>query len=188
MTAGAASALHRPAHIFRKLPYQYMPGDHPYIYYMCQAVARPTFGVLTMRYADGSSYAQYIESGKNVGGSFEPSDSESDKRQVRALTISVRVAWTRTNSELIEIGMYAAGFENPHPDREIESIHFHAGVGASVWMILAATLSSGPVFFAPYDDLSTGIPDGWSASVLYALIEGLAGDGPMRMLFSAARA
>ncbi len=134
----------------------------------------PTFGVLTMRYADGSSYAQYIESGKNIGGSFEPSDSKYDSAGPRTQD-TLRVAWTRTNSELIEIGMYAAGFENPHPDREIESIHFHAGVGASVWMILAATLSSGPVFFAPYDDLSTGIPDGWSASVLYALIEGLAG-------------
>ena len=32
-----------------------------------------------------------------------------------------------------------------------------------------------PVFFAPYDDLSTGIPDGWNGSVLYALFEGLAG-------------
>jgi hypothetical protein len=42
-------------------------------------------------------------------------------------------------------------------------------------MILAATLSSAPVFFPPYDDHSTGIPDGWSASVIYALIEGLAG-------------
>ena len=86
----------------------------------------------------------------------------------------MRVAWTRTNSELIEIGMYAAGFENPHPDREIESIHFHAGVGASVWMILAATLSSGPYSLLHWMILE-GIPDGWSASVLYALIEGLAG-------------
>jgi len=42
-------------------------------------------------------------------------------------------------------------------------------------MILAATLSNSPVFFAPYDDLSSGIPDGWSAAVAYATIEGLAG-------------
>jgi hypothetical protein len=42
-------------------------------------------------------------------------------------------------------------------------------------LILALTLSSVPVFFAPYDDLSTGIPDGWTGSVLFALFEGLAG-------------
>lgn len=133
-----------------------------------------TVGVLTMRYTDGSSYAQYIESRKNIGGSFEPTDSKYDTAGPRTQD-ALRVAWTRTNKDLVEIGIYAAGFENPHPDREIESIHFQAGVDGSVWMILAATLSSSAVFFAPYDDLSTGIPDGWSASVMYALIEGLAG-------------
>ena len=133
-----------------------------------------TVGVLTMSYADGSSYAQYIDSGKNIGGSFEPKDSKDDTAGPRTKD-TLRVAWTRTTKDLVEVGIYAAGFENPHPDREIESIHFQAGVGGVVWMILAATLSSSPVFFAPYDDLSTGIPDGWSASVMYALIEGLAG-------------
>lgn len=41
--------------------------------------------------------------------------------------------------------------------------------------MLAVTFSSAPVFFAPYDELSTGIPDGWSGSVIHALVEGLAG-------------
>lgn len=133
-----------------------------------------TVGILTIRYADGSSYAEYIELGKNIGGYFEPKDSRYNTAGPRTKD-TLRVAWTRTCKDMVEIGIYAAGFENPHPDREIESIHFQSGIGSDVWMILAATLSSSPVFFTPYDDLSTGIPDGWSASVIAALIEGLAG-------------
>jgi hypothetical protein len=49
------------------------------------------------------------------------------------------------------------------------------GSARSRWLIIAVTLSSAPVFFAPYDDLSTGIPDGWTGSIVYALVEGLAG-------------
>jgi len=133
-----------------------------------------TVGVLTMRYADGSSFAQYIQSGKNVGGCVEPKDSKYNTAGPRNRD-TLRVAWTRTSKDMLEVGVYAVGFENPHPGREIQSLHFQAGVGGSVWMVLAATLSSSPVFFAPYDDLSTGIPDGWSAAVMYALVEGLAG-------------
>jgi hypothetical protein len=133
-----------------------------------------TVGILTMHYTDGSSYAQYIESGKNVGGPFEPRDSKYNTAGPRTKD-TLRVAWTRTSKEMLEIGIYAVGFENPHPERDIQSIQFQAGVGGSVWMVLAATLSSSPVFFAPYDDLSSGIPDGWSAAVMYALVEGLAG-------------
>ena len=74
-----------------------------------------------------------------------------------------------------EGGVYATGINNPHPEREIASLELSAGGASSKWLILAVTLSSAPVFFAPYDDLSTGIPDGWNGSVLYALFEGLAG-------------
>jgi hypothetical protein len=133
-----------------------------------------TVGILTIRYADGSSYAEYIESGTNIGGCFEPTDSRYDTAGPRTRD-TLRIAWTRTNKDRLQIGIYAAGIANPHPDREIESIQFESGIGSAVWMILAATLSSSPVFFAPYDDLSTGIPDGWSASVIAAVIEGLAG-------------
>lgn len=148
-------------------------GASIYLLHVASAKER-TVGVLTIRYADGSSYGQYIESGKNIGHSFEPEDSRYNTSGPRN-SDTLRVAWTRTNKDLLEIGIYAAGFENPHPDREIESIQLQSGIGADIWMVLAATLSSSPVFFAPYDDLSSGIPDGWSASVIAALVEGLAG-------------
>jgi len=53
--------------------------------------------------------------------------------------------------------------------------------------VLAATLCSTPVFFVPYDDLSTGIPDGWNAAVAYALLEGLAGVEDSGTAFSRTR-
>lgn len=145
-----------------------------------------TAGILTMRYSDGSSYAEYLEMGKNIGGSFEPKDSRYDTAGPRNKD-TLRVAWTRTSKDLLEVGIYAVGFENPHPDREIDCIQFQAGVGGSTWIILAATLSSAPVFFPPYDNLSTGIPDGWSASVIYALIEGLAGVVDEDVVFESTR-
>jgi hypothetical protein len=76
---------------------------------------------------------------------------------------------------MVNLGVYAAGFTNPHPDREVESLVLTAGIGNSKWIVLAATRSDTPVFFAPYDDLSSGIPDGWNAGIAWAILEGLAG-------------
>lgn len=134
-----------------------------------------TVGTLTMHYADGTSYSEYVELEKNVGSWWEPHDSKYKRAGPRTHD-RLRVAWHRASGDLPDQGVYAAGFDNPHPDREIASLEFVAGVGNSKWMVLAVTLSNAPVFFAPYDDLSTGIPDGWgAAAVLYALMEGLAG-------------
>jgi hypothetical protein len=131
-------------------------------------------GTLTIRYADGSSHSEYVEVGKNVGSWWEPHDSQYDRAGPR-VTDTMRIAWHEASLGLVEVGVYASGFNNPHPDREIASLEFEAGIGDSKWMVLATTLCDAPVFFAPYDDLSSGIPDGWSAAVIYALVEGLAG-------------
>jgi hypothetical protein len=80
--------------------------------------------------------------------------------------------------------VYATGINNPHPEREISALELSAGGAGTKWLILAVSLSSTPVFFAPYDDLSTGIPDGWNGSVLYALFEGLAGIKDQGVAFS----
>jgi hypothetical protein len=64
---------------------------------------------------------------------------------------------------------------NQHPEKEIASLGFDVGSARTRWLVLAVKLSSAPVFFAPYDDLSTGIPDGWNGSIIYALVEALAG-------------
>src|SRR6202034_38250 len=63
---------------------------------------------------------------------------------------------------------------NPYPEKEIASLEFDMGSARTRWLVLAVKLSSAPVLFAPYDDLSTGIPNGWNGSIIYALVEGLA--------------
>jgi len=134
----------------------------------------PTVGTLTFHYADGSEHTEYVQQGKNIGSWWEPRDSKY-KREGPRVSDSYRIAWQESQRAMVNIGVYAAGFNNPHPDRDIESITLHSGVGNSKWMVLAATLSDAPVFFAPYDDLSTGIPDGWNAGIAWAILEGLAG-------------
>ncbi|MGO9336970.1 MAG: hypothetical protein ACLPY1_05620 [Terracidiphilus sp.] len=126
--------------------------------------------VLTLRYADGTSYLQDVD-GHSWGF---PTDTKYAKDGPRTMD-TYRVAWKMSTTDEREAGVYATGIENPHPEREIASLEFSVGGAKSKWLILAVTLSSAAVFFAPYDDLSTGIPDGWTGSVINALLEGLAG-------------
>ena len=133
-----------------------------------------TVGVLTFHYADSTFYSEYLENGKNVGSWWEPRDSKYNREGPRTAD-RLRVAWQAPVGGAPDKGLYAAGFNNPHPDREIASIEFAAGIGDSKWMILAATLSDSPYYFTPYDDLSSGIPDGWNAVFASTMLEGLAG-------------
>ena len=144
--------------------------------YLLHAAAGPehTVGMITMHYADGTFYSEYIEEGKNVGSWWEPHDAQYTREGPRTHD-RLRIAWQTASRGFPAVGVYAAGFNNPHPDREIASLEFVPGIGKGKWMVLACTLSDAPVFFAPYDALSSGIPDGWSAAIIYALVEGLAG-------------
>jgi hypothetical protein len=126
--------------------------------------------MLTFQYSDGTSHVTNVAA---HSWAF-PTDSLYAKAGPRTLD-TYRVAWKKRMPDDWEGGVYATGINNPHPEREIAALQFSAGGAGSKWLVLAVTLSDAPVFFAPYDDLSTGIPDGWNGSVLYALLEGLAG-------------
>lgn len=145
-------------------------------FYLLHAASGPqaTVGTLTIRYSDGSEHSEYVQQGKNIGSYWEPRDSKYNREGPR-FADTYRVAWQESRAAMVNLGVYAAGFNNPHPDREIESVALTAGLGNSKWIVLAATRSDAPVFFAPYDDLSSGIPDGWNAGIAWAILEGLAG-------------
>jgi len=125
---------------------------------------------LTFHYADGKSHAQNVQS----HGWFFPADTQYSRSGPRTRD-TYRVAWKWTTPDKLALGVYATGVDNPHPEREIASLDFSADGSSGRWLVLGVTLSTVPVFFAPWDDLSTGIPDGWAGSVIYALVEGLAG-------------
>jgi hypothetical protein len=135
--------------------------------------------MLTFHYADGSFH---IEDVVTHSWAF-PSDARYAREGPRTED-TYRVAWKKTTSDDQEVGVYVTGVNNPHSDREIASIELNAGGAKSRWLVLAATLSSAPVYFVPYDDLSTGIPDGWNGSLLFALFEGLAGIKDLGSAFS----
>jgi len=150
------------------------------IYLLNAADGRAASGMLlTLHYADGTSYSADVE-----GRSWAfPTDTKYKMEGPRTED-TYRVAWKKSTPDEQEAGVYATGIENPHPERKIASLEFSVGGARSRWLILAVTLSSAPVFFAPYDDLSTGIPDGWTGSVIHALLEGLAGVKDRGIAFS----
>ena len=140
--------------------------------YLLNAADANTSGgtMLTFHYSDGTRALVDV-----VTHSWTfPSDTRYARSGPRTED-TYRVAWSKRTTDAQQAGVYVTGVENPHPEREIASLELSAGGAKSRWLILAVTLSSAPVFFAPWDDLSTGIPDGWNGSVLYALFEGLAG-------------
>ena len=149
------------------------------IYLLNAANGRTASLVATLHYADGTSHSLDVD-----GHSWAfPTDSKYAKEGPRTEDI-YRVAWKKSTPDEQEFGVYATGINNPQPEKEIASIECSVAGANGKWLILAVTLSSAPVFFAPYDDLSTGIPDGWNGSVLYALFEGLAGIKDLGSAFS----
>jgi hypothetical protein len=140
------------------------------VYLLNAADGRAENLLFTLHYADGTSHSQDVE---GHTWSF-PTDTRYKMEGPRTED-TFRVAWKKSTPDEQEYGVYATGVNNPYPEREITSLELSVCGARSKWLVLAVTLSSAPVFFAPYDDLSTGIPDGWTGSVIYALLEGLAG-------------
>jgi hypothetical protein len=134
---------------------------------------------LTFHYADGS--AQTLDVAGHTW--FAPADTRYSKDGPRTRD-TYRVAWSKATDDQISLGVYATGVANPHPERQIASLEFSAASEQCKWMIAAVSLCDAPVFFAPYDDLSTGIPDGWAGSVMQAVIEGLGGINDQGAAFS----
>jgi hypothetical protein len=128
-------------------------------------------GTIRLRYADGQVHTQYVLHNQQIGPWWMPSDPPHDAHHMP----TCKVAWRGANAKFKNVGVYAYGLDNPHPDKEIAEVVLEASMNGSFWAVLAITLCDKPVFFMP-SDVSYGIPDNWgAAAVVYALIEGLAG-------------
>jgi len=126
-------------------------------------------GSVTLQYADGTSFTDYIASGK-IGGWWMPQDPPRNKKMPVC-----KVAWRGGNKVFHNVGVFVYGLNNPHPEKVIKTIDFEGVKNTTKWFILGVTLSDAPVFFDP-GAVSFGIPDNWgAAAVMYALVEGLAG-------------
>ena len=150
------------------------------VYLLNTSQAQSTTGQsLTFHYSDGSMQVLDVD-GYTW---FNPADTRYNKEGPRTRD-TYRLAWTKTTEDEVTLGVYANGVANPHPERQIASLEFTANSEQCKWMIAAVSLCDAPVFFAPYDDLSKGIPDGWAGSVTQAVIEGLGGINDKGAAFS----
>lgn len=136
-------------------------------------------GEFEVRYQDGTSLVKPIQQGAQVGGWFMPMKGPS--RYAAQVPRGpqgwpeYQLAWNGPNRTYQSVGVFVWGWNNPHPDKPIESLVFRAPCTNAQWWIPAVTVSDAPVWFPP-SDLSYGIPDAWgSAAVVTALLEGLVG-------------
>lgn len=136
------------------------------IYFLHTMAGGTLAGWITLHYADGTSFTEYVLRGSNIQGFWQPTATSNDK---------ARVAWYGNNKLTQNVGVMVYGLDNPHPQREIERITCTSSEDGSFWAIFGITLSDQAVYFPP-SPISHGIPDNWGvAAVVYALIEGLVG-------------
>jgi len=141
------------------------------VYFLHTAGGDTLTGAFEVQYADGSAHHEYVMKGRQLGNWWLPSDPPHNRQSEPV----ARVAWWGPNAVFPNVGCYVYGFDNPHPDKQIDRIVLRAARNGAFWAVLGLTLCDAPVFFTP-SDLSYGIPDNWgAAAVLYALVEGLAG-------------
>ncbi len=126
-------------------------------------------GSISLDYADGSGHLDHMGPGK-ISNWWYPAAPQD-----RTQTPQMRIAWRGENRFSRNVGVCLYGLNNPHPEKQIESITFRSAGDQTRWMVLGVTLSDHPVYFRP-DFISAGIPDNWgAAAVVYALVEGLCG-------------
>jgi hypothetical protein len=144
--------------------------------YFLHVLARTEGGVggtITLHYADGSSFSQYVVEGENALPIshwlyLDVRHDEHDKRRAR-------VVWHANHPRHLNQFVVAYGLDNPHPEKEISHVTLKAADTRTMWFVLGLTLCDAEVYFKP-GLISFGIPNGWgAAAVVYALIEGLAG-------------
>lgn len=130
-------------------------------------------GWMTADYTDGTHTTHYIQTTRQLEGAKYPAPPTLYGAPTR--TGAYRLGWHGEALDGHDTGLFVYGWDNPHPDKEIARLHFHAAETQQSWWIAAITLSDQPVYF-PETPIGHGIPDLWGAgAVVYALIEGLAG-------------
>jgi len=124
--------------------------------------------IFSIHYQDGTYESRYMQNNQQIGHFWYPTISEKRKGIPDAI-----IAWKGESYQVKEVGVYAFGMNNPHPEKEISHVEFYNPTNAR-WGIIGLTLSNGEHYFTP--SIVSTIPDHWAAAhVLKAMIEGLAG-------------
>ena len=139
------------------------------IYFLHTTNKNTYCGSITIKYADGSNFIDYITPKKIINWWYP--NIKQDLKQMPNL----QIAWQGKNNASDNVSVAVYGLNNPNPNKVISEIVFDVAKDGTKWMILGVTISDYEVHFTP-SIISDGIPDNWgAAAVTYALIEGLAG-------------
>ena len=142
------------------------------LYFLHTCAGGGLIGHIEVTYADGSNLKQYVNTGRELNNWFLPAKDWFSGQKWEPIA---RLAWEGPNKVFDNLGVYAYGWNNPHPDKEMAEINFVKEATNGKWFIFGITASDQPVLF-PSCDVSFGIPDCWGASaVVYAVMEGVAG-------------
>ena len=142
------------------------------LYFLHTCAGGGLVGHINVIYADGTTLCQYVQTGRELNGWFLPAEDWFSGKKWEPIA---RLAWEGPNKVFDNLGVFAYGWNNPHPDKEIATVEFVKEATAAKWFVFAMTASDQPVLF-PSSDVSFGIPDCWGASaVVYAVMEGVAG-------------
>jgi hypothetical protein len=128
-------------------------------------------GDLTIHYSDGTTHRMYVRKGEHIQSWHAPRQGEPETRPDPMML----VAWRGANAKSPDVGVMVWGFNNPHPDKDIERLVLNPSIDGAVWVVLGVTLSDQPVYLTS-SGLSRGIPTPWSVgAVIWAMFEGLSG-------------
>ena len=122
-------------------------------------------GAITFSYSDGTEASQYLLKGKDITNWwFSSLDNER-----------AGVAWWGPNPRSTKVGVCWAAIDNPHPQKTIRSLMFHAPLEGGIYAVIGVSLADQPLYLRP-KEVSYGGPDNWAAATgMAALVEGLAG-------------
>lgn len=125
-------------------------------------------GIFKIHYNDNSYDSRYIQSSREIDHFWYPKMTKTRKGIPNTV-----VAWKGPAQVVGEVGIYAYGMNNPHPEKKISHFEFLNDQDSN-WAIFGITLSDGEHFFEP--SIVSTIPDHWAAAhVFKALMEGLVG-------------
>ncbi|MEM6989822.1 MAG: hypothetical protein AAF721_04980 [Myxococcota bacterium] len=124
-------------------------------------------GVITLRYADGTSARIVVD--RAYYGNWWRAPKYAWPRHVPGC---VRV-WRSDNAQFASV--WVAAIDNPQPSKPLKRIELEASAQGAAWRIMAVATAPGPAAL-DHGPVSYGVPVGWGAgSLTKALIEGLAG-------------
>ncbi len=129
-----------------------------------------------IKYADGTAIPIPVRAGIEIANWWDARNSLLEIVDGQRFLPAARVAWRGSNPLWKNVGLYAMPWNNPAPEKRIESVEIQRSPFCAGTSLLVAAITASDLPAPRREAQSYGIPAVWScASLLTALVEGLAG-------------